>query len=113
MFTCSHISGVEDIDLLVTVPLVHFTLKVIDNIMMVRSKEIVEMLRLNVTKNNVHQMLTVEAPRHCTDLNITFLSPGRLSGRNDVTLDKVNFKQDIRQNFFWEKNQNVKSLRSS
>ena len=113
MFTCSHISGVEDIDLLVTVQLVHFTLKVIDNIMMVRSKEIVEMLRLNVTKNNVHQILTVEAPRHCTDLNITFLSPGRLSGRNDVTLDKVNFKQDIRQNFFLEKNQNVKSLRSS
>ena len=29
-----------------------------------------------------------------------FLSPDRLSGRNDVTLDDVNFRPDIRQNVF-------------
>ena len=29
------------------------------------------------------------------------LNPGRLSGRNDVTLSKVNFRPDIRQNFFF------------
>ena len=33
----------------------------------------------------------------------SFLSPDGLSGRNDVTLDKVNFRPDIRQSFFWKK----------
>ena len=38
-------------------------------------------------------------------------SPDRLSGRNDVTLDKVNLRPDIWQNFFFfEKNQDIKSL---
>ena len=38
-----------------------------------------------------------------SDLNIDFLSPDRLSGRNDVTSDKVNFRLDIRLNFFFKK----------
>ena len=33
-------------------------------------------------------------------LNITFLSSDRLCSRNDVMSDKVNFRPDIRQNFF-------------
>ena len=41
----------------------------------------------------------IQAP----DLNIIFLSPGRLSGRNSVTSDKVNFRPDIRQNLFLKK----------
>ena len=32
-----------------------------------------------------------------------FLSPGRLSGRNGVMLDKKIFRPDIRQNLFWKK----------
>ena len=32
-----------------------------------------------------------------------YLSPDRLSGRNDVTSDKANVKPDIRQNFFCKK----------
>ena len=31
-----------------------------------------------------------------TGLNTTFLRPNRLSGRNNVMLDKVNFRTDIR-----------------
>ena len=43
-----------------------------------------------------------------------FLSSDRLSSRNDVTLDKVNFTPDIRQNiFFVEKNQDIKILCAS
>ena len=34
----------------------------------------------------------------------------RLSSRNDVTSDKVNFWPDIRQNFFLKKNQDTKGL---
>ena len=40
----------------------------------------------------------------------TFLSSDRLSGKNDVILDKVIFKSDIRQNLFLRKDQNIKSL---
>ena len=36
-------------------------------------------------------------------LNIIFLSPERLSGRNDVTSDKVNFRLNIRQNVVLKK----------
>ena len=36
-------------------------------------------------------------------LNLIFLSPDRLSGRNDVTSDKVNFRAAIRQNLFLKK----------
>ena len=35
-------------------------------------------------------------------MNIIFLSPKRLPGRNDVTWDKVNFRSDIMQNIFSE-----------
>ena len=40
---------------------------------------------------------------------ILFLSPDRMSSGNDVTSDKVNFRSDIRQNFFG-KNQDIKSF---
>ena len=43
-------------------------------------------------------------------LNIIFLSPDRLSGRNDVTSDKVNLRPGIRKNLLYEKNQDIKSL---
>ena len=33
-----------------------------------------------------------------------FLGTGRFSISNDVTPDKVNYRPDIRQNFFFEKN---------
>ena len=46
---------------------------------------------------------------HWPEYNL-FLSPDRLPGRNDVTLDKLNFRADIRQNLFFEKNQDIKSL---
>ena len=36
-------------------------------------------------------------------LNITFVSPNRLSGRNDVTTDKANVRPDIRKTFFLKK----------
>ena len=42
-------------------------------------------------------------------LNVIFLSPDRLSGRNGVTSVKVNFRPDIRQNVFFEKYQGIKS----
>ena len=32
-----------------------------------------------------------------------FLKPDRLSGRNDVTSSKMNFRPDIRQNLFSQK----------
>ena len=49
-----------------------------------------------------------------TGLNIIFLSPVSLSGRKDVTSDNVNFRPDIKQNFYWKKkNQSIKSLRGS
>ena len=35
-------------------------------------------------------------------MNIIFLNPKRLPGRNDVTWDKVNFRSDIMQNIFSE-----------
>ena len=41
-----------------------------------------------------------------------FLSPDKLSGRNDVTSNKVSFRKDIRQNFFVE-NHDIKSLYGS
>ena len=40
---------------------------------------------------------------HVTGLNIIFLSPKRLSGRNDKTSDKVNFRPNMRQNIFLAK----------
>ena len=46
---------------------------------------------------------------HYRLLQMIFLSPNKLSGRNDVTSNKVNFRKDIRQNFFVE-NQDIKSL---
>ena len=36
-------------------------------------------------------------------MNIIFLSPGKLSERNDVTSDKVNFRPVIRENFILKK----------
>ena len=45
----------------------------------------------------------------CLCLNITFLTSGRLSGRNDVTSEKVNFRPDIRQ-IFLKKNEDIKTL---
>ena len=36
-------------------------------------------------------------------MNIIFLKPGCLPGRNDVISDKANFRQDITQNLFFEK----------
>ena len=39
-----------------------------------------------------------------------FQNPDRLSGRNDATSDKVNFRSDIRQSLIFEKNQDDKSL---
>ena len=38
-----------------------------------------------------------------------YLSPDRLAGRSDAASDKVNFRPDIRQNFFLEKNEDIKS----
>ena len=35
-------------------------------------------------------------------LNAIFLRQDKLSGRNDVTSNKVNFRPDTRQNFFLE-----------
>ena len=43
-------------------------------------------------------------------LNIIFLSQDRLSGRNDVTWEKVNLRPGIRKNLLYEKNQDLKSL---
>ena len=43
---------------------------------------------------------------------MNFLSPDKLSGKNDVTSNKVSFRKDIRQNFFVE-NQDIKSLHGS
>ena len=43
-------------------------------------------------------------------MNVIFLSSDLLSGRNDVTSDKVNFRPGIRQNFFSEKNYDIESL---
>ena len=43
-------------------------------------------------------------------LNIIFLSQDRLSGRNDVTWEKVNLRPGIRKNLLYEKNQDMKSL---
>ena len=36
--------------------------------------------------------------------NNFLLRPAKFSGWNDVTSDKVKFRPDIRQNFFWKKN---------
>ena len=38
------------------------------------------------------------------------ISPDRLSGRNDFRSSKVNFRPDIRQKFFLEKNEHIKKL---
>ena len=35
-----------------------------------------------------------------TGLNVFFQTPDRMSGRNDVTADKVNFMPDIKQKVF-------------
>ena len=43
---------------------------------------------------------------HCLDLNTIFLNLDRMSSRNDATLDRVNFKADIKQSLFWRKNRN-------
>ena len=45
----------------------------------------------------------------CAGLKIFFLSSDRLSGRTDVTSNKVNFRPDFRQTFFW-KNKDIKSF---
>ena len=45
-----------------------------------------------------------------TVMNVIFSSRDLLSGRNDVTSDKVNFRPGIRQNFFSEKNYDIESL---
>ena len=42
-----------------------------------------------------------------------FLIADKLSGRNNITLDNVNFRPDISENLFFKKNQDVKSLRGS
>ena len=42
-----------------------------------------------------------------------FLIPDKLSGRNNITLDNVNFRPDISENLFFKKNEDVKSLRGS
>ena len=45
-----------------------------------------------------------------TGLNMyIFLSPERLFSRKDVTLDKLNFRPHIRQNFVFVKNQDIKN----
>ena len=41
--------------------------------------------------------------KQLTGINIFFLSLDKLSGRNDVTSDNVNFRLDITQNFFFGK----------
>ena len=43
-------------------------------------------------------------------MHMISLSLDRLSGRNEFTLENVNFRRDIRQNFFLKKSQNIKSV---
>ena len=42
-----------------------------------------------------------------------FLNPDRLSGRNNVTSDKVNVRPDIRQKIFLKKNLDIKNFCNS
>ena len=57
-------------------------------------------------------MLANQSSSLWSGLNIIFLSVDRLSGRSDIMPEKVNFRPDIRQLFYW-KTQDINYLCSS